>query len=44
MKIQAWHSIEYSFGRSFTIKLRGLGVIAHHGNEQVGDAGCAYLP
>ena len=32
-------SIEYSSGYSLGLS----GVIAHDGNEQLGDAGCAYL-
>src|SRR4029077_6212910 len=34
-RTRAWHSMEYSFSRS----LRLAGLIAHHGNEQIGDAG-----
>src|SRR5438445_5199278 len=38
-RTRAWHSMEYSFRRS----LRQAGLIAHHGNEQVGDARRAHF-
>jgi len=36
---RVWRSLEYSSSRSLCLS----GLIAHHGNEQVGDAGLAHV-